>query len=79
MILFPGDTLLHATMAVERVGGWQDPRVDDGPRHWPLFGGREEAEEKDVTRLSLGKSSLSQLVGLQVLPLRSSRPGQCYR
>lgn len=56
-------------MAVERLGGWQDPCVDDGPRHRPLFRSREEAEEEDVTRLFMGESSVSQLVGLQVLPL----------
>ncbi|XP_054016119.1 uncharacterized protein LOC128896721 isoform X2 [Hylaeus anthracinus] len=74
-----GDPLLHAPLVVERLGGWKDPRVDDGPRHRPLLRGGEEAEEKDAARLSVGKSSLSQLVGLQVLPLRSSRPGECGR
>lgn len=68
-IFFPGNPLLYASMAVERLGGWQDSCVDDGSRHRPLFRSREEAEEEDVTRLFMGKSSVSQLVGLQVLPL----------
>ncbi|XP_076181685.1 innexin family member shaking B isoform X3 [Ptiloglossa arizonensis] len=74
-----GDSFLHASMAVERLGRWQDPCADDGPRHRSVFRGREETEEEDAARLSVGESSLSQLVGLQVLPLRSSRPGECGR
>lgn len=69
IFFFPGNPLLYASMAVERLGGWQDPCVDDGSRHRPLFRSREEAEEEDVTRLFMGESSVSQLVGLQVLPL----------
>lgn len=76
---FPGNPLLYASMAVERLGGWQDPCVDDGSRHRPLFRSREEAEEEDVTRLFMGESSVSQLVGLQVLPLWSSRSAECGR
>ncbi|XP_076633491.1 innexin family member shaking B isoform X3 [Colletes latitarsis] len=74
-----GDPFLHTPMAVERLGRWENSRADDGPRHRSLLRGREEAEEKDAARLFVGESSLSQLVGLQVLPLRSSRPGQCGR
>ena len=61
------------------MGGRQDSRFDDGSRHRPLLGGGEEAEEENVARLSVGESSISQLVGLQVLPLRSSCPAECDR
>ena len=32
-IHFSGDTILRPEMVVEKLGGWQDPRVDDGPRY----------------------------------------------
>lgn len=64
---------------MEGLGGWQDPRSHDGPRHWALLRGREEAEEEDAAGLSLGESALPQLVGVQVLPLRGARPPQRHR
>ena len=78
-LLLSGDTFLHASMAVEGLGGRQDSRSYDGPRHRTLFWGGEEAEEEDAVGLSLGESSLPQLVGVQILPLRSSRSGQRSR
>lgn len=78
-IFFPGNPLLYASMVMERLGGWQDPCVDDGSRHRPLFRSREEAKEEDVTWLFMGESSVSQLVGLQILPLWSSRSAECDR
>lgn len=58
---------------MEGLGGWQDPRSHDGPRHRFVLRGREKAEEEDAAGLSLGESALSQLVGVQVLPLRDTR------
>lgn len=49
LFVYTGDPLLYATMVMEGVGRWQDPCVNDGPRHRPLFRGREETEEEDVT------------------------------
>lgn len=73
LIFVSGHTVLHAKMAVEGLGGRQDTRSHDGPRHWFVLRGREEAEEEDAPGLSLGESALSQLVGVQVLPLRDPR------
>lgn len=78
-LLVSGDTFLYATMALEGLGGRQDSRSYDGPRHWSLFRSGEKAEEEDAVGLSLGESSLSQLVGVQILPLRASCPAQCNR
>nr|KAF7427729.1 hypothetical protein H0235_007423 [Vespula pensylvanica] len=74
-----GDSLLHSAMAVEGLGGWEDSRSHDGSRHRFMFGSRKETKEEDAARLPMGKSSLSQLVGIQVLPLRSSRSAECDR
>lgn len=63
-LLLIGDLVLHATMAVEGLGGRQDPRSHDGPRHRSVLRGREKAEEEDAPGLSLGESALSQLVGV---------------
>lgn len=54
---------------MEIVGGWQNPRADDGSRYWNLFRHREETEEKAHVGLSMGESAIPQLVGLQILPL----------
>lgn len=78
-LLLSGDTFLYTAMALEGLGGRQDSRSYDGPRHWTLFRGGEEAEEEDAVGLSLGESSLPQLVGVQILPLRASCPAQCNR
>lgn len=78
-ISFPGDTILHTEMAVEGLGGREDSRPDDGPRHRSLLRGREETEEENASRLSVGKSSLPQLVGLQILSLRGASLGERRR
>ena len=78
-LLLSGDTFLYATMAVEGLGGRQDSRSYDGPRHRTLFRGGKEAEEEDAVGLSLGESPLPQLVGVQILPLRAPRPAQRNR
>lgn len=54
-VCFAGDTLLYATMAVEIVGGRQNPRTDDGPGHWHLFGNRKETEKGPTAGLSVGE------------------------
>lgn len=64
-----GCAVLHTTMAVETLGRWQDTRAHDGPGRRYLFGGREETKEEALTRLSLGKPAVPQLVVLPVLPL----------
>lgn len=68
--LLAGNPLLHTAMAVEELGGWQDSRPHDGPRHRHLFGGGEKTKEKTAARLPLGEPQIPQLVGVQVLPVR---------
>lgn len=50
-----GDTLLHTALAVEVMGGRQNPRANDGSGHRHLFGDREEAEKDAPARLSVGE------------------------
>lgn len=64
-------------MAVEIVGGRENPRVDDGLGHRHLLGHREEAEEEADDRLPVGESQIPQLVGVQILYLRSLGLNQC--
>ena len=78
-LLFVGDSVLHATLAVERVGRRKDSRSYDGPRHRSLFGSWKETEKKNAPGLSVGKSQISQLVGLQILHLRAACADECYR
>lgn len=59
-------------MAVETLGRWKNPRVDDGPGRGHMQRNGKETEEKTPSRLSLGKPPLSQLVVLSILPLRIS-------
>lgn len=66
-------------MAVERLGRWQDSCPHDGSRHRALLRGGEKAKEEDAARLPLGEPALSQLVGLQVLPVRGPRAAECNR
>ena len=33
-----GDPVLRSAMAVEELGGREDPRSHDGPRHWRRSG-----------------------------------------
>ena len=51
MYFFPGDPVLRTSMAVEKLGGWQDPRPHDGPGHWGCPGRGEAAEEAIAPRL----------------------------
>lgn len=60
-------------MALEALGGRQDPRSDDGPRHRHLLRGGEEAEEEASAGLPVGEPEVSQLVVLQVLPVRAAQ------
>lgn len=57
-------------MAVETLGGRQDPGAHDGPGRGHLHGRGEEAEEKDTARLPVGKPAVPQLVDVQILSVR---------
>lgn len=46
-------------MAVEVLGGRQDPRAYHGSGHWYLFRGREETKEEAASRLSMGEPKVS--------------------
>lgn len=63
-------------MVVEILGRWQNTRPDDGPGRRSVFGNRKKTEKKTHHRLSVGESALPQLVGLQILFLRTSGPHQ---
>lgn len=65
-----GDTVLHAQMVVETLGGRENPGSHDGSGRGYLHGRGEEAEEKDSARLSVGEPEVPQLVDLQILPVR---------
>lgn len=41
-----------------------------------MLRGGEKAKEEDAARLPLGEPPLSQLVGLQILPMRGPRAGE---
>ena len=49
-----GDSLLHATLSVEDVGGRQDTRTHHGPGRGAVFAGGEASEEKTFTRVLVG-------------------------
>ena len=66
-------------MVVEELGGRQDYGPHDGPRHRCRVGGREEAKEETASRLPLRQSEEPQLVGLQILLLRTPRISQHCR
>lgn len=51
---FAGDSLLHAEVSVEDVGGRQDPRTDNGSGRGAVFTGGEAGEEKTITRVLVG-------------------------
>jgi hypothetical protein len=70
---FAGPVVLRSPLAVEELGGWQDPRAHDGPRHWRRAGRREEAEEEAAAGLPRGQPQAPQLVGVQILLLRVPR------
>lgn len=78
-ILSAGDAVLRAAVAVEVVGGGQDPRAHDGPGRRRVHRDREEDEEEAHPGLPVGEPALPQLVGLPVLPVRGARPCQRYR
>lgn len=65
-----GDTVLHAQMAVETLGGRKNSRSNDGPGRRHLHGRGEKAEEKNFARLPVGELAVPQLVDVQVLPVR---------
>lgn len=46
-------------MAVEVLGGRQNPRAYHGSGHWYLFRGREETKEEAASRLSMGEPKVS--------------------
>ena len=64
-----GYSVLHTEMVVEKLGGGEDNRLDDGPGHWGGVRGREEAEEKAAAGLPVRQPEEPQLVGLQILLL----------
>lgn len=71
VLSFAGDTVLHAQMAVETLGRRKDPGAHDGPGRGHLYGRREKTEEKDSARLPVGKSTVPQLVDVQILSVRN--------
>jgi len=75
----PGHPVLCAALAVEELGGGQDPRPHDGPGRWHLLRGGEETEEEAAARLPGRQPQTSQLVGLSLLFLRDARPDQRCR
>lgn len=44
-----------------------------------MLRGGEKAKEEDAARLPLGEPTLSQLVGLQILPMRGPRAAERHR
>ena len=66
-------------MVVEELGGRQDYGPHDGPRHRRRLRGGEEAEEEALARLLVRQSEEPQLVGLQILLLRTPRISQHCR
>ncbi|KAL4721158.1 hypothetical protein ACJJTC_017313 [Scirpophaga incertulas] len=73
------DAVLRPPLALEIVGGRQDPRSDDGPRRGRLHGDREKDQEETYPGLSVGEPALPQLVGVPVLPLRGACLCQRHR
>lgn len=59
-------------MVMEIMGRREDTRTDDGFRHWNLLRHRKKAEEKINAGLFMGKFTISQLVGLQILFVRTA-------
>lgn len=74
-----GGSVLHAPLALEALGGREDSRSHDGPRHRHLLRGGEEAEEEAPAGLSLGEPEVPQLVVLSLLPLRVAQLRQRRR
>ena len=66
-------------MAVEELGGRQNPCPHDGPGRGHLLRSGEEAEEEAPARLPGRQSQASQLVGLSLLLLRNARTRQRRR
>lgn len=58
-------------MAVETLGGWENPCSHDGLGRGDLHGRGKETKEKNSTRLPVGEFALPQLVDLPVLPVRN--------
>lgn len=77
--LIAGHSVLRAALAVEELGGGQDPRPHDGPGRWHLLRSGEETEEEAAARLPGRQPQTSQLVGLSLLFLRDTRPYQRCR
>lgn len=69
--MFAGDIVLHAQMAVETLGGRENPGSHDGPGRGHMHGSGEKAEKEDPARLSVGEPAVPQLVDLQILPVRN--------
>lgn len=74
-----GDPVLRASVAMEELGGGQDPRPHDGPGRGHLLRGGEEAEEEAAPRLPGRQPQAPQLVGLPLLLLRVARTVQRRR
>lgn len=77
--IFSGNAILRAPLAVEVLGGGQDPGPDDGPGRGGVHRDREEDEEEADPRLPVGELEVPQLVGLPVLSVRGACSCQCYR
>ncbi len=60
-------------MVVEKLGGGQNHRPDDGPRYRRGLRGREETKEEAPARLFVRQFEKPQLVGVPLLLLRAPR------
>lgn len=77
--LFSGHPVLHPPLAVEELGGRQDPGADDGPGPGDPVRGGEAPEEEAPRRLPLLQPQEPQLLDVQILLLRAARFAQCRR
>ena len=64
-----GNPILHSSMALEKLGGWQAFRLKNGSRLGHHHRSRKEAKEEITTGLSLCQFEKSQFLGLQIFLL----------
>ncbi|KAI4459818.1 innexin [Holotrichia oblita] len=65
-----GSAILHAALALEIMGGWENTCFNDGFGYRNLLGNREEIKEEINAGLFMREFSVPQLVGLQVYHMR---------
>ena len=78
-IIFSGNPLLHSSVALEKLGGWQDIGPQNGSRSGDHLGGWKETKEEITSWLPVCKSKKPQLLGLQIFLLRVPCIAQCPR